>query len=131
MRKSIDREGFAARLARAIERAPLNRTEIAKELSEFEDLGTKPGRISEWTATVKPSLPDGRVMLLLPGILGVSGHWLLTGQGPMIPDEEDVDAARYRVVKQVVEALDSDWMTEGIALALEQLAEEGPRDPPE
>jgi hypothetical protein len=30
-------------------------------------------------------MPSGELMIRLPGILGISGHWLLTGEGPMRP----------------------------------------------
>jgi hypothetical protein len=30
-------------------------------------------------------MPSGELMIRLPGILNINGHWLLTGEGPMRP----------------------------------------------
>jgi len=42
-------------------------------------LGASPATTHAWFR--RRSLPGGRHMIRLPKILGVSGHWLLTGEG--------------------------------------------------
>jgi hypothetical protein len=44
------------------------------------DLGVGVATVSEWFT--RGRVPNGDVMLRLPSTLGVSGHWLLTGEGP-------------------------------------------------
>lgn len=42
-------------------------------------LGASPATTHSWFR--RRSLPGGRHMIRLPEILGVNGHWLLTGEG--------------------------------------------------
>lgn len=44
------------------------------------DLGVGEATVSEWFT--RGRVPHGDVMLRLPHVLQVSGHWLLTGDGP-------------------------------------------------
>lgn len=66
---------FPERLKAAILFSGLNQNEVAYRLS------TAPARISEWCNG--RSMPDFRFLAMLPDALGVSGHWLLTGEGAM------------------------------------------------
>lgn len=53
-----------------------------------EAVGTTQQTVSAWLA--KGILPEGKAMVRLPGVLGVSGHWLLTNEGPRdLPTEVD------------------------------------------
>lgn len=42
-------------------------------------LETSPGTVHPWFA--RRAMPGGKYMIRLPKILGVDGHWLLTGKG--------------------------------------------------
>lgn len=42
-------------------------------------LDTSPGTVHAWFARTKT--PELRWLVRLPGVLGVDGHWLLTGRG--------------------------------------------------
>jgi transcriptional regulator with XRE-family HTH domain len=44
------------------------------------ELGVGMATVSEWFT--RGRVPNGDVMLRIPGALGISGHWLLTGEGP-------------------------------------------------
>lgn len=45
-------------------------------------LGTSQGTVSGWLGK-EPVYPTGEHMVRLPGVLRVSGHWLMTGDGPV------------------------------------------------
>jgi phage repressor protein C with HTH and peptisase S24 domain len=60
---------------------------------------SRPGTGSAW---LRDAVPGGRALMRLPQILGVSGHWLLTGEGPMRPDNEDREAEAFRRIAQIV-----------------------------
>jgi transcriptional regulator with XRE-family HTH domain len=47
-------------------------------------------------------LPEGAAMVLLPTVLRVSGHWLLTGEGDM-DVSEGTEAVRLRVIGRIVD----------------------------
>lgn len=64
---------FGERLAQAIEFSPYDQKTAA------EKLGVSEGQLSKWVNDKFP--PQGRYMLQLPSLLGVNGHWLLTGEG--------------------------------------------------
>ena len=57
-------------------------------------LGGSQQAVSPWLDLARADIPKGRLMLALPGALKVSGHWLLTGEGPreLVAGEE----AAYR-----------------------------------
>lgn len=67
-------ESFGGRLKLALERAGHDQRWLANTL------GVREGTVSAWVSG--PTLPEGKVMVKLPELLGVSGHWLLTGEGP-------------------------------------------------
>lgn len=68
---------FQARLLFAMERADLDQTALAKKL------GTAQPVVWKWVN--KAVVPDGRFLLKMPAVLGVSGHWLLTEEGAIEP----------------------------------------------
>lgn len=48
------------------------------------ELGVGVATVSEWFT--RGRVPNGDVMLRLPAVLSVNGHWLLTGDGPIEAD---------------------------------------------
>ncbi len=52
----------------------------------------------------------------LPGVLGVSGHWLLTGEGPMRGGE---DGLRLQVIRQIVDGTIDDDTAHQLAMGAE------------
>jgi transcriptional regulator with XRE-family HTH domain len=77
--------GFGTRLGLAMQRCGLNQSELAREL------GTSQSAVSAWLAGGK--LPEGKLMVQLPGVLRASGHWLLTGEGS--PTTEKITQDRF------------------------------------
>lgn len=66
-------------LRRRIEKARTERGLTQVQLAEA--LETSQGTISGWLSG--GSLPNAELIMRLPGALNVSGHWLLTEDGPM------------------------------------------------
>jgi len=95
-----DRTEFRRRLALAVEQSRLRQREIAKRL------GGREATVSDWMAgRTAPNLDQ---LLRLPGLLNVSGHWLLTGAGPMrpVPHHEAINAL-IEIARIVEEAIGS------------------------
>ena len=90
---------FRDRLRRAMDASGLEYQAIARAAGV-----NRPGTGSAW---LRDSIPGGRALLRLPHILGVSGHWLLTGDGPMRPGADDVEADAYRRIAAIVRELDA------------------------
>jgi transcriptional regulator with XRE-family HTH domain len=106
------------------ERLALALFEDGRDQKELEGLATiGEGQLSRWKRGVTPQM-DGLARLL--GVLGVSGHWLLTGEGsPELPTGDE--AVRLRVIGRIVngevdarllEATDRPGSTQEIADAL-------------
>jgi hypothetical protein len=70
------KDTFGGRLRRA-----LDQSTIPSQSSLAIRLGVREATISAWIAD--DALPEGKLMVQLPTLLGVSGHWLLTGERPM------------------------------------------------
>ena len=91
---------LAMRLAMARQRASMTQGALAKALG----LGAG-SRISDWEAG--RTAPTASTMIQLPHVLGVSGHWLLTGSGPMAisagNDEARIEAASKVLAGEVSE----------------------------
>lgn len=62
--------------------AGMNQTELARLV------GKREASVSDWLT--KGAMPKGDVLLLLPAVLRVSGHWLLTGEGEPYPMDPEV-----------------------------------------
>jgi PAS domain S-box-containing protein len=89
-------EAFRDRLKQAVEACSLEKQEIAKRVGL-----RRPGTLSAWLGDGPDfAIPRGQQLLRLPDILGVSGHWLLTGEGPMRGGE---DGLRLQVIRQIVD----------------------------
>lgn len=67
-------ELFFDRLRQLLEDRHMSQADLAR------DLGVGDATVSEWFT--RGRVPQGDVMLRLPHVLQVSGHWLLTGEGP-------------------------------------------------
>ncbi len=87
---------FRHRLRQAVEACSLEKQEIARRVGL-----RRPGTLSAWIGDGPDfAIPRGQQLLRLPGILGVSGHWLLTGEGPMRGGE---DRLRLQVIRHIVD----------------------------
>lgn len=77
------KETFGDRLRQALEASTLG--------SQTELAGLLEVRVSTVNAWAQDgALPEGKYMVRLPGLLDVSGHWLLTGEKPMkVPSAYD------------------------------------------
>jgi transcriptional regulator with XRE-family HTH domain len=71
------------RLAQALALRGMTYSQLADEL------GTYRSRVSAWVNAKEP--PGGRYLVLLPEVLGINAHWLLTGEGSPEPDGEAAD----------------------------------------
>lgn len=65
---------FFNRLREAIDARGITQAELARRL------GVSAATISEWLT--RGRVPSVEAVLFLPSALGVSGHWLLSGEGP-------------------------------------------------
>ena len=83
---------FGERLTLARRRAGIGSQEKLGKL-----VGKGRSAVNDWETD--KTLPEGTVMVKLPSVLGVSGHWLLTGDGPMtISAESERDQALDAIV---------------------------------
>jgi len=90
--------GFRTRLRDALERKGMSQTELARQL------GVRVATVNEWLN--RGTMPSGPIMLRLPGILALDGHWLLTGERRMSAGAEHPTLERHdRVAALLQEAL--------------------------
>jgi transcriptional regulator with XRE-family HTH domain len=73
-RKAVELSAFFERLRQGLDERGMSQADLARELN----VGV--ATVSEWFT--RGRVPNGDVMLRLPGALRVNGHWLLTGEGP-------------------------------------------------
>lgn len=73
-RKAAELSSFFERLRQCLDDRSMSQADLAREL------GVGVATVSEWFT--RGRVPNGDVMLRLPSTLHVSGHWLLTGEGP-------------------------------------------------
>ena len=69
---------FPDRLEIAVRRAGLSQAALATIL------GVSSSTVSDWFAG--RYLPRAEILMVLPDVLEVSGHWLLTGRGQLAVD---------------------------------------------
>ena len=85
--------GLEKRLRKGREYAGLSQREVAAEiLTPADDGSFRHQTIYEWEKGLR--VPDAREFEALRALYGVSGHWLLAGEGPMVPDK----ASNRRVI---------------------------------
>lgn len=80
MRKRSDdrqRHEFIRRVRLAMDQSGISQNELARRTGQSSQ------GVSDWFA--KGALPGGEALIRLPDALGVSGHWLITGEGSMVP----------------------------------------------
>lgn len=89
---------FRTRLREALERKGMSQTELARQL------GVRVATVNEWLN--RGTMPSGPIMLRLPGILGLDGHWLLTGEQRVAGGGERLtDLRRDRLASLLEDAL--------------------------
>jgi hypothetical protein len=72
----VPMKNFGKRLKRALDQSPLS-----SQSALAVKLDVRPSTVTAWV--LGDALPEGKHMIRLPGLLRVSGHWLLTGEQPM------------------------------------------------
>lgn len=90
-------ESLAGRIHLAVERQVgrgVNREALA-ELLGYKSKST----LSKWASGSQ--VPAAENLMRLPATLGVSGHWLLTGEGPM-KTEPQLDGEKLEVIQAVL-----------------------------
>lgn len=89
------------------------RLALARKRAGFKSQGDLADRIEASRNAVgqwerDETLPDGKSMVQLPGVLGISGHWLLTGEGDMLPPDPDQAVVLLDVIRYVATDADAD-----------------------
>lgn len=87
------RARFFVRLTLAKTFCGLTNAEIARRTRSSES------SVGSWFDPRTKALPDGIKMLQLPYALGVSGHWLMTGEGAMVQAHGVVQGAREAIAR--------------------------------
>jgi transcriptional regulator with XRE-family HTH domain len=80
---------FFERLRLCLDERDFKQADLAREL------GIGVATVSEWFT--RGRVPGGDVVLRLPTVLQVNGHWLLTGEGPMEATSDGDDLYRKGV----------------------------------
>ena len=88
----MSESNFHVRLAMALAADPREQREIA------EEIGSSPQQVSRWKRDVSPS-PD--IIAKFVQVLGIDGHWLLTGEGSMKAGDKVALARRVEVIGQI------------------------------
>ncbi|MBK1723307.1 helix-turn-helix domain-containing protein [Thiocystis violacea] len=68
--------------------------------------GWKPSRLGNYEAGI--STPSADDMLLIAEAAGVSACWLMFGQGPIRPQERDLQAVRHQNLAHALDGVDAD-----------------------
>lgn len=86
MAKARSRQGeeLLRRIRLRFDQLGITKNELARRI------GAAGPTVIEWFT--KGALPDGEKLARLPEALQVNGHWLLTGQGSMLPPGTGTDA---------------------------------------
>ena len=64
-------------------------------------LGVRDATVSDWFK--KGSKPSGAVLMKMPDVLDVDGHWLLTGQGEMVRAPKGAKEHAFDVMARYVD----------------------------
>lgn len=65
-------------------------------------LGLTHGQISRWERD--KAVPSADQLAVMRAHFGVSGHWLLTGEGPVYPADQDAKELAYEAIEALVGA---------------------------
>lgn len=105
--------GLIGRIKRAAKLKGWDQTELARQLKTRQSTTS-----GWWNGTAAPS---AAWLIRLPGVLGVSGHWLLTEEGRMeAPGEKELEP--YRIARESAEAEVTSRVREAVVRALEPSA---------
>ncbi len=85
---------FAERLDRALSEDGRTATAIS------EEAGVPRDQLSRWRGG--KHTPGLESVISLVTVLGISGHWLLTGEEPMVPST-DLDPIKLKVIGRIVD----------------------------
>lgn len=87
MAKARSRQGeeLLRRIRLRFDQMGITKNELARRI------GAAGPTVIEWFT--KGALPDGEKLARLPEALEVNGHWLLTGDGPMLPPGSGTETA--------------------------------------
>lgn len=91
------KDAFTQRLNDAVRFAGLSWNGLAERLSA-DGVRVYASTTTEWR---DGSIPSGEFLMRLPAILGVNGHWLLTGEGDMTSSPDEAE----RLLAQIKELL--------------------------
>lgn len=91
--KLLATEQLRKRVAQAIEASPLSQVDIAKRLGVGDSL------VSKWVN--KRQSPQPEYLAMLPAILEVDGHWLLTGERRERTPTPSEAARRLQVIRRL------------------------------
>ena len=84
------------RIRWARERADMTQSELATQVNVAAG-----SRVSEWENDRRQ--PSAPVLMALPGVLGISGHWLLTGGGARLQNQKSATADMLmRAIQRIV-----------------------------
>lgn len=86
---------FGGRIRQALEYAGLNQSALARALD------TQPHIVGSWVN--HGVIPHSKHLVRLPELLGISGHWLLTGKGPMVHMDPGPEIAAYHEIAGIVD----------------------------
>jgi transcriptional regulator with XRE-family HTH domain len=64
-----------------------------------DKVGVHRNAVSKWEND--EALPEGQVMVALPGVLDIDGHWLLTGDGDMKRSDPSLAVVKLEVIGMV------------------------------
>ena len=104
----MDGNDLAARVRMALAADGRTQKEIA------DALGWDPSKLSRYGSRTDPMEPGAGAAAALVAELGVSGHWLLTGEGPMYPEQEDAQAEAFEAIAHIVQAVRGEYATPGV-----------------
>lgn len=95
--------GPKGRIQQALDGAGVTATALAEKLAERMGEDVFPSVTTSWVCQKGPRAPSARYLVLLPEVLGVSGHWLLTGDGPMRPPNPNRETRAFREIAALVD----------------------------
>lgn len=100
---------FAYRLEKVLRERGISQNQLARALS-VRGKRVYTSVVNRWLPRHdqedwRPILPSGEYMLRLPEILGVDGHWLLTGQGEMLPIPPSAKERAFDLIAQIADRL--------------------------
>ena len=90
---------FGGRLKAVLKKRGWSQQDLA------DTLGVSQSAVSDWARD--ENLPEGRFLIQMPGLFGVSGHWLLTGEDRDTLGGPTASALREELRSRVLAALEA------------------------